>query len=309
MVKNGQFLFAMKNIQDIAKVGFKPPNDEHLAVEAMSIADLQSRAPVGHFRKLQRADFYRLIGVENGQTSLMVDFSTYTAQARRWLLVRPGQVMRYDFSTDWGGWILVFRPDGWVSPGRSNQANETGLSRYVDDLACLHSLDQEQHEWMIQSMRQIQRDGALKVDVNLRNEMMRLQLASTLLRLSVWNTTSHEPEQYKKSYLSAFKRFQKCVETDFAKHHQVQHYANALFMSEKSLSRLCLATTGVSAKNWISQRLCLEAKRLLAHTTMSVQSIGNELGYEDASNFVKFFRAQAGVTPLAFRHANQWRNV
>ena len=84
MVKNGQFLFAMKNIQDIAKVGFKPPNDEHLAVEAMSIADLQSRAPVGHFRKLQRADFYRLIGVENGQTSLMVDFSTYTAQARRW---------------------------------------------------------------------------------------------------------------------------------------------------------------------------------------------------------------------------------
>jgi len=133
------------------------------------------------------------------------------------------------------------------------------------------------------------------------DDMLRLQLASTLLRLSVWQEAHTEPAHGRTSTASNFNRFQQQIKTDFAKHHQVQHYANVLGMSGKSLGRLCLATTGMSAKSWITQRLCLEAKRLLAHTSLSVQSIGNELGYDDASNFVKFFRREAGLTPLAFR--------
>jgi len=294
----------MKSFQSIASVAFKPPTDGQLAVEAMTIADLRSRAPADHFQKLQRADFYRLIGVESGHTAPMVDFSTYHAQAGGWLLVRPGQVMRYDFSTEWAGWLLVFRPDGLFSRGRSYQTGEARLLRHVDDLACLHALGVEQHEWMKQSVGQMLRDGAMKADVSLRNDMLRLQLASTLLRLSVWQEAHPELAHGRTSTSSNFKRIQQHIETDFAKHHQVQHYANALNMSEKSLGRLCLATTGVSAKSWITQRLCLEAKRLLAHTSLSAQSIGNELGYDDASNFVKFFRRESGLTPLAFRRGN-----
>ena len=212
--------------------------------------------------------------------------------------------MRYDFLTKWAGWLLVFRPDGLFSRGRSYQTDEARLLRHVDDLACLHALGTEQHEWMEQSVGQMLRDGALKADVSLRNDLLRLQLASTLLRLSVWQQARPESAQPRQSTASSFKRFQQQLETDFAAHHQVQHYANTLNMSEKSLSRLCLATTGVSAKSWIAQRLCLEAKRLLAHTSMSVQRIGSELGYDDASNFVKFFRRQTELTPLAFRRVN-----
>lgn len=155
---------------------------------------------------------------------------------------------------------------------------------------------------MTQSVGQMQRDSTLNVDASLRNEMLRLQLASTLLRLSVWQEAHHaQPPAHRTANAIDFKRFQQQLEIDFAKHHQVQHYASALGLSEKSLGRLCVAAKGVSAKSWISQRLCLEAKRLLAYTSMSVQSIGHALGYEDASNFVKFFAKEAGVTPLAFR--------
>lgn len=81
----------------------------------------------------------------------------------------------------------------------------------------------------------------------------------------------------------------------------MQHYANALGMSEKTLSRACLAAAGVPAKVVINQRLVLEARRLLAHTTLAVHAIGRELGFEEPSNFVKFFRKEAQMTPLAFR--------
>jgi AraC-like DNA-binding protein len=51
----------------------------------------------------------------------------------------------------------------------------------------------------------------------------------------------------------------------------------------------------------ITDRLVLEAKRLLAHTLLPVAVIGDQLGFAEATNFVKFFRREAGSTPGAFR--------
>ena len=76
-------------------------------------------------------------------------------------------------------------------------------------------------------------------------------------------------------------------------------------MSDKTLSRVCLAAAGAPAKVLINQRLLLEAKRLLAHTTLPVQTIGRDLGFEEATNFVKFFRKETGMRPLAFRQDAQ----
>lgn len=104
-------------------------------------------------------------------------------------------------------------------------------------------------------------------------------------------------------------RFRKLLDTDFAAQHQVQYYANALGMSEKTLGRVCMTAAGVPAKAMITQRLALEAKRLLAHTTLAVQTIGRDLGFEEATNFVKFFRKESGMTPLAFRNSLSANNL
>jgi AraC-like DNA-binding protein len=40
---------------------------------------------------------------------------------------------------------------------------------------------------------------------------------------------------------------------------------------------------------------------MLAHTDASVAAIGEELGFSEPTNFVKFFKARAGKLPGAFR--------
>jgi AraC-like DNA-binding protein len=294
---------AMKRIQDIANVGFNPPSDTHLTVEALSIDILKKRASSEHFEKLQRADFYRLIGVLEGATSPMVDFSTYAARAGDWLLVRPGQVFRYDFSRAWTGWMLVFRPDSLFPAGRGRLANEFDHLRRFEDLPCLHSLNKEQHQWLSDNVQQMNLDGQLNEDKALRNELLRLALAGLLLRLSLWQSPDARAKASQGSGNVDFRRFRKLLDENFISQHQVQHYANALGMSDKTLSRICLAAAGVPAKSLISQRLTLEAKRMLAHTTLSVQAIGQELGFGEATNFVKFFRKKSGMPPLAFRES------
>ncbi len=75
-------------------------------------------------------------------------------------------------------------------------------------------------------------------------------------------------------------------------------------MGEKNPSRATMAGAGVHAKTYIAQRLVLDAKRLLAHRTQSVQSIALEWGLEDAANFGKFFKRVDSATPGAFRLRN-----
>jgi AraC-like DNA-binding protein len=292
---------AMRKTQDITSVGFKPSGDTSLTVEVISIGELRKRAPAEHFKKLQRADFYRLIGVLDGSTNPMVDFSNVTAKPGDWLLVRPGQVFRYDFSLPWGGWLLVFRPDSLSPAGRGGAVDEFDLLRRIEDLACLHSLRKEQHDWLSNNVQQMQSDGRLTDDAPLRNELLRLNLAGTLLRLSLWQIPDIDAGTTQGRSDGKFRRFRKLLDADFTSQHQVQYYANALGMSDKTLSRVCITVAGVPAKALINQRLTLEAKRMLAHTTLAVQAIGCDLGFEEATNFVKFFRKQAGMPPLFFR--------
>ena len=291
----------MQKTQNITSVGFKPPGDSRLPVEVLTIQDLRQRAPAEHFEKLQRADFYRLYGVFDGATAPMVDFSRFEAQAGDWLLVRPGQVFRYDFSGPWSGWLVVFRPDSLAAAEASRTPDELDLVRRVDDLACKHRLRADQHDWMHRTLQQMQHDAARAEDPALRNALLRLQLASTLLRLSQWQVPDAGGGVQQLAQQANFRRFRQLLDADFASRHQVQHYAAALGMSEKTLSRVCLAAAGAPAKTLINQRKLLEAKRLLAHTNRSVQAIGSELGFDEASNFVKFFRKESGTTPAAFR--------
>lgn len=63
------------------------------------------------------------------------------------------------------------------------------------------------------------------------------------------------------------------------------------------------------AKAVITDRLVLEAKRLLAHSLLPVAGIGDQLGFGEATNFVKFFRRETGLTPGDFRAEQRSRGA
>lgn len=295
----------MRTIKDIARVGFNPPRDARLPVEVLTIADLRQRAPAEHFERLQRADFYRLIGVLEGQTRTMVDFSHFDMRPGDWLLVRPGQVFRYDFSRTWSGWMVVFRPDSLVASGTGSSPEGVDWLRHIEDLACQHRLLPEEHRHMQGMTQQMLRDcepaSAPNSDTAVRHALLRLGLVSTLLRLWGWQNSRDVAMGHPMGGGERYRRFRQRLERDFVNHHQVQHYANALGMAEKTLSRVCLAACGEPAKAVINQRLILEAKRLLAHTTQPVQAIASDLGFAEVTHFVKFFKKLTGLTPVAFR--------
>jgi AraC family transcriptional regulator, transcriptional activator of pobA len=61
---------------------------------------------------------------------------------------------------------------------------------------------------------------------------------------------------------------------------------------------------GKTPKEIIDDRILLEAKRILAHTTESIKEISYYLGFEEPTNFIKYFKKHASVTPTEFREQN-----
>ena len=47
--------------------------------------------------------------------------------------------------------------------------------------------------------------------------------------------------------------------------------------------------------------MILEAKRLFAHTLQPVSSVSRNLGFDEPTNLVKFFRSETALTPGTFR--------
>jgi len=72
-------------------------------------------------------------------------------------------------------------------------------------------------------------------------------------------------------------------------------------VSEKKLTNATKKIAGRTPKELIDDRVMLEAKRLLTHTNHSIKEIGYELGFEEPTNFIKFFKKHAAKTPIEFR--------
>jgi len=67
--------------------------------------------------------------------------------------------------------------------------------------------------------------------------------------------------------------------------------------------------TGHSASELIHERMILEAKRRLLHSTLTIAEIAYELRFQDPSYFGRFFRKYTGVTPGAYRESVQYEAV
>lgn len=101
--------------------------------------------------------------------------------------------------------------------------------------------------------------------------------------------------------------FRQLIEEHFRMHKQVSQYAEMLHLTPRRLTIATGKAFGKTPKQLIDDRLVLEAKRLLVHSPDSIKEIGFDLGFEEPTNFIKYFRKQSGITPAEFRRT--WARV
>ncbi|HEY8553563.1 MAG TPA: helix-turn-helix domain-containing protein [Burkholderiales bacterium] len=72
-------------------------------------------------------------------------------------------------------------------------------------------------------------------------------------------------------------------------------------LPERSFKRRFARATGMSPIEYVHTLRVEESKQLLETTSLSVEAVAHEVGYEDASFFGRLFRRKVGVTPAQYR--------
>ena len=275
------------------------PQGRELDVEVFRFSDLRRRVARAHLLALYHYSFHTLICVTEGDVTQQLDFQPVTCSAGSLLVVRPGQVHSFGNDEGWDGWMVLFRAEFLPSETQTTAdlLPALGLDRLPDHL----SLSTADFHAVSEVITRMQLDAASDASSKDVHALLRYQLSALLMRLTILQDRHVGPALALSPIVQRFARFRRLVEQNYAGWHQVSAYAAALGCTEKSLTRAAFEATGQSAKSVITDRIALEAKRLLVHTDRPIYLIAEGLGFAEATNFAKFFKRETDYTPIGFR--------
>lgn len=234
------------------------------------------------------------------------DFDRFVLPAKRpsFVLVSPGQLHSWRGTERIRGTLVSFTQAFYE--GRETQPNSLLEFSYVDraehpPLLVADSIFAREGEPLIRRCEQEYEARAERWEDVLRATLHVLMA----LAQRAYRRASPAPNGRAQKSHRLLRVFRAQVERRFRETSSVSSYARALGVSSGHLNDTIKALSGSTAGDYIRTRIMLEARRLLAHSGMSVSEVAYHLGFADPSYFAKSFRRATGRSPVAFREDYQ----
>jgi len=250
-----------------------------------------------------RHNYYSVIWPFSGSGRHIIDFTAYPVLPDHIFFVSPSQVHQIISGPEISGLVILFTPEFLERNSiRENFISDLKIFRDSSESPALPVEGQ-----MLLNLRMFA--GKMK-EAFMSGTELRYETIGAWLKLFLIECNTHcslypgSNTQGIEVGKSMIQRFKNLVEARFGEWHQVQDYASALSVSPNYLNEVIRSNIGVSAKDYISNRLLLEAKRLAVFTSKSSKETAFHLGFDDPSHFSKFFRAGTGQSLLEFKQSH-----
>jgi AraC family transcriptional regulator, transcriptional activator of pobA len=132
-----------------------------------------------------------------------------------------------------------------------------------------------------------------------RNEILRTYLITLFTELKPFVTAGNSSAQ--SSAYQITEQYKKALSQYIYEKQKVTDYADMLAISPNHLNKCVKSITGQSAHDILSEMILLEAKVLLKQTSMSISEIAYQIGRNELSDFVRFFKCKTGMKPGDYR--------
>ena len=257
-------------------------------------------------REPHRHDYHELIWVREGEGAHRLDGGLVGVEPRTLTVIGRGQVHVFESGRDLRGAVVRFGDEmvyggaerraapGWLLAGRGGRT----VPVPPGDVAALEGV-----------IAALGAEAALPPDARAA-ELEHHLIAVLLLWVERWYDASRsEARAPEDADVQLQRRFAQLLETDFARHHDAGHYADALGVPPAALSRALTEVTGRSTKELVTDRVMLEAARLLRFTDLTVGEVAHRAGFTDPLYFSRAFKRHAGEPPMAYRAATRGKSM
>ena len=238
-----------------------------------------------HFTNLpHKHDFYLSILFTKGKGTHEVDFETYTVKPGTLFILKPGQ-MHY--------WALSKDVDGFVFFHTKEFYDEGFTMERVDNYSFLKSFQSHSYFKLDKKAASVLAELMSQITMEYKtHEYLKFQKIHALINLCYIQVARlNQPKESIKNelYLKRLRLFEELLDKKYRTMKSAGEYASELSITEKHLNRIIRACMNKTTTQLISERIILEAKRMLVQAKYNVEEIGAELGYLDKSYFSRFF--------------------
>ncbi|MBN1982515.1 MAG: helix-turn-helix domain-containing protein [Chitinivibrionales bacterium] len=247
-----------------------------------------------------RTDFYQILWFQHGCATHVVDFKPIKMEANSLLFINKHKVHMFDNSPDYNGKMVLFT-DAFFCRTECDRMflKSSSLFNDVFDSTGI-TLDATATSRFTSIFEQMETELQYPRDQFqyhiLQNLLHNLLMLADRQRSSLGTVTISPSADLDYTLL-----YKDLVDAQFKRLKTVGDYAKNMNVTEKRLNNATKKTIGKTPKEMIDERILVEAKRLLVHTRNSIKEIGFELGFEEPTNFIKYFRKHTGKTPIDFR--------
>jgi AraC family transcriptional activator of pobA len=272
--------------------------NRHDPVEVVLFDRLEVSDDGDAVREPHRHDYHELIWTRAGSGRHMLDNRTVPVVPGTITVIGRGQVHVFEHAEGVVGAAVRFG-DELLHEGPIARADPAWL--FAGCGGWTVTVPESYHPALEATIATLAAESAGPLDAR-SADLQRHLLSVLLLWIERWYDGEHtERRDGGDAALALYRRFSQVLERDFAAHHDAGHYADALAMPPAALSHGLSQVIGKSTKELVTDRVMLEAVRLLRYTDHTIGEIAFQTGFGDPLYFSRAFKRHIGEPPTVFR--------
>ncbi|CAM1357445.1 AraC family transcriptional regulator [Tenacibaculum halocynthiae] len=277
------------------------PNSEF---DILQLEDLFKREDLDNsIRELQIVEFYMIVLVQQDSGKHTIDFTDYDYQKGTLLTIRKDQIHKFHVNENVKGNLLLFT-DNFLVTYLEEIENQKTIQLFNELLGNPKiQLTEKELNDINEIILKIQNEY-LSISDSYSLSIIRSLLHILITQLYRIKSKNNQIVKNKK-YLNDFILLQKLVEKSVIKHSKVNYYAQEMAISTKTLNTITKSIVNQSAKKFIDNIYIKQIKRLLLNTEYPIKKVAYLSGFEESTNFYKYFKRKTNLSPDLFRSKNK----
>lgn len=284
-------------MEPILKIEFREDIKSN-GFECLSLSELIAKPKDHDCFQPHRISFNWIFFVTEGSVNHMLDFKKYKLKKNDCLVISHNQIQAFDPNSEYKGYALLFTNEYIQSTlPHSSYFKVTNLFNY--------HLSRPKHPVKNEIITDVKHlfSEFRNCKYALKHEIIGLLFSIILLKLNSINPDNFNI--HAKKGFQIFEQFRLLVEKDYRHSRNVNTYLNKINVSHKHLNQVCKRFTTKTSKEFIDYFIILEIKRKLGSTSFPIKNLCNECGFDEPTNFQKYFQKHTGMSPLKFRSGLQ----
>jgi len=284
---------------EIPYIQFKSRDRKIEGIEIITLEELISRKNnLNHSsEKAHQIEFYQIVFYTDGVTEHLVDFIWHKVKKNTLVYLSKGQVNAFKFTDQVKGYVILFTEE-YLKKHLKDIPDDVIISLFTSHLFSPKLQIPKESNFSAYILLFYKEFYSLNENYNKGNIIN-----------SLYSIIFSKIEELKKSQIHYLKEsdkliqfldFQKFLKKDYCISRNADYYAGKMNITYKHLNSICKDVVNTTAKQFIDEFIILEAKRNLINSNIKSTELAYLLGFEESTNFTKYFKKHTGLTPNTF---------